>query len=86
MGFTALIMIVYVVIIRPQKDLIMVVLTAVGEAMILVLHIISIAFLDDSLPEAKSTKIGWFVIMLVGFYILVNWLIIMAFTAVDLVK
>lgn len=86
MSVTALIMIIYVLVIKPQKDKIMVVLTAAGEAMLLVLHLISVAFLDETMSEAKSNQLGWFVIALVGLYILVNWVVVLTFTVKDLCK
>ena len=47
MCFACVVMIAYVVVIKPQKDKIMIILTAAGEIILLILHLISIAFLDD---------------------------------------
>ena len=86
MALTALIMTVYVAVIRPQRQMMMVVLTAAGEVMLLVLHLISVAFLNPNLSEATSTKIGWLIDVLVGMYVLVNWVIIMVYTIADLIR
>jgi hypothetical protein len=59
----------------------MVILTAAGEVILLILHLVSIAFLDDEISEEKSTQIGWFIIVLVGAYILINWVIVITITA-----
>jgi len=58
----------------------MIVLTAVGEALILFLHLFSLVFLNDNLPEDKINQYGWFMIVIVGLYILINWIIIATFT------
>ncbi|CDW87691.1 fu domain containing protein [Stylonychia lemnae] len=80
MSFTAGVMIIYVVIIRPQKDKIMIALTALGEALLLFLHLFSSVFLDEDLPEEKANSYGWFIIILIGLYILSNWIIIVTIT------
>ncbi len=60
------------------------VLTATGEALMLFLHLFSIVLLDDNLPDEKSFKYGWFIIVIVGGYILVNWTIIMTILIMNL--
>lgn len=86
MSSTAVIMIIYVVVIRPQKEKVMIALTACGEAILLFLHLFSMVFLDENLSEEKSNRYGWFVIVLVGLYILVNWVIILTITIINLKK
>lgn len=44
-------MIAYIVVIRPQKEKIMIVLTAAGECLMLFLHLVSIYFLNDNLSD-----------------------------------
>ncbi|CDW89486.1 UNKNOWN [Stylonychia lemnae] len=80
MAMTAVIMIIYVVLVKPQKDKVMIILTAVGELLIFFLHLFSLVFLDETLPEDKANQYGWFLIVLIGMYILVNWVIILSFT------
>ena len=63
----------------------MIVLTAAGEGLLLFLHLFSIVFLDEDLPEEKKTKLGWFVIIIVGMYVLINWVIILTITIKDMI-
>lgn len=84
MSFTALVMMVYIIVIRPQKERIMMILTAAGEGLLLFLHLFSIVFLDSELPEDESNRYGWFVIVLVGLYIFINWSIILTITIKNL--
>ncbi|CDW72739.1 UNKNOWN [Stylonychia lemnae] len=86
MSSTAFAMMIYVIIVKPQKDYIMMVLTAVGEALILCLHLISILFLDENLEESKKNLYGWIVIIMIGGYILANWTIIAVMTISQLGK
>lgn len=58
----------------------MVALTIYGEAILLVIHIISIFLLDENISEDTITIIGWIIIVLVGKYILINWGIVLTFT------
>jgi len=58
----------------------MIALTALGEALLLFLHCFSLVFLDDSLTEEKSNSYGWMMIIIVGLYILMNWVIIVTLT------
>ncbi len=64
----------------------MIILNATGELLLLFLHLFSIVFLDETLPEEKSTQLGWFVIVIVGLYVLINWIVIMTITVKDLLK
>lgn len=58
----------------------MMILTAAGELLLLFLHLFSLIFLEDNMEEEKSNSYGWFVIILVGLYVLINWTIIMVIT------
>ncbi|CDW89713.1 fu domain containing protein [Stylonychia lemnae] len=80
MSATSIVMIVYIILIRPQKDKIMIVLTALGEVLLLFLHIFSLVFLDENLTEEVENQYGWFIIIIIGFYILANWVIIVTLT------
>jgi len=84
MSFTAVIMLIYIIIIRPQKQRIMMILTAAGEGLLLFLHLFSIVFLNPNLDQTKANQYGWFVVVIVGLYIVVNWGIIMGITIVNL--
>jgi hypothetical protein len=86
MSFVALVMMVYIIVVRPQKDKIMMVLTAAGEGLLLFLHLFSIVFLEEDMDEEKSNNYGWFVIVLVGLYIFINWSIILTITIINLKK
>jgi hypothetical protein len=54
MSFTACVMIVYVCVIQPQKEKVMIVLTALGEGVLLFLHLYSLLFLNDDLSDDKA--------------------------------
>ena len=84
MSGCAVLMIIYICVIRPQREKINVVLTAAGEFIMLFLHLISIYFLDETLDENKANTIGWVINCLVGAYILINWGIVIALTVMDL--
>ena len=84
MAFTCVVMIAYVVVIKPQKERIMVILTAAGEALLLVFHLLSTIFLDENIPEEDSFKYGMIMIILLGLYILVNWVVVGVITFKDL--
>ena len=84
MCFACVVMIAYVVVIKPQKERVMIILTAAGEAMLLILHLISIAFLDETMKEDTSNKIGWFIIVLVALYIMVNWTVVVVITVINM--
>ncbi len=64
----------------------MIILNAAGELLLLFLHLFSIVFLDDTLSEDKATQLGWFVIVIVGAYVFVNWVIIFTLTVKDLCR
>lgn len=81
---SALFMIAYILIIRPQKDKVMIILTAYGEIILLILHLITIAFLDETLSTKTTNMLAWVVLVLVGTYILVNWVIIIIVTVIDM--
>ena len=53
MSFTSFVMMIYIAVVKPQNSRIMIVLTAAGEGLLLFLHLFSIVFLDENLPEAK---------------------------------
>lgn len=80
MAFTATVMIVYVVVIKPQKDLVMIVLTALGEGILVFLHLFSLVFLDEDLPDEKVNQYGWVILVTIGLYIVSNWVIILKIT------
>jgi hypothetical protein len=61
----------------------MIILTAMGEVVLLILHLISIAFLNDNLSDSKSNMLGYIVIAIVGLYILVNWVVVAVFMYKD---
>ncbi|CDW91263.1 fu domain containing protein [Stylonychia lemnae] len=84
MSMTAIVMMVYVILIKPQKDRVMIILTAYGEGLILFLHIFSSLFLDDNLSEEKSNLYGWLVIVIIGLYILTNWTVIIIITVIQM--
>ena len=84
MSITSLIMMVYVSVIKPQNTKIMVVLTAAGEGLLLFLHLFSIVFLDDNISDEQQLKLGWLMIVIVGGYVLVNWVIILSITIKDM--
>lgn len=77
-------MIAYVLIIKPQKDKIMLILTAFGEFIMLALHLISLVFLDENLSTQRITMLSWVVLVMVGLYILINWVIVIVITVMDL--
>jgi len=58
----------------------MIALTALGEGLLLFLHCFSLVFLDEEISEEKANSYGWMMIMIVGMYILVNWVIIVTLT------
>ena len=58
----------------------MIVLTAFGEGLLLFLHLFSIVFLDEELPEEKANSYGWLMLVIVGLYILINWVVILTIT------
>ena len=58
----------------------MMILTAYGEGLLLFLHIFSAAFIDDNLPEETAYLYGWLVIVIIGIYILTNWVVIISIT------
>ena len=58
----------------------MIILTAVGEALLLFLHLFSLLFLDENLPEEKANRYGWLIIIIIGLYIMTNWVIILSIT------
>jgi len=80
MSLTAVIMIIYIVIVKPQKERIMMNLTALGESIILFLHLFSILFLDNNLEEEKINNYGWFILIIIGLYVVLNWVIIITIT------
>eukprot|EP00347_Sterkiella_histriomuscorum_P005534 403356244 len=84
MSATAFVMIIYVCVIKPQKEKVMIILTAFGEGVLLFLHLYSILFLDEDLPEEKSNSYGWFMICIIGLYILTNWVVIIVITVKQL--
>lgn len=77
-------MIAYIAVIRPQNERIVLKLTAAGEGLMLFLHLISIYFLNDDLPDYKANRVGFLIIAIVGLYILVNWLIVIYITVMDM--
>ncbi len=77
-------MMVYVIVVRPQKEKIMMIFTAAGELLLLFLHLFSLLLLDDNIEEDKSNTYGWLMIVLVGLYILINWSVILAITIKNL--
>ncbi|CDW80137.1 UNKNOWN [Stylonychia lemnae] len=80
MSATAIAMMIYVVVIKPQKQRIMMILTAYGEGLLLFLHVFSILFLDKDIPEEKSNMYGWIIILVIGVYIIINWVVIIIVT------
>ena len=62
----------------------MTILTAAGEIMLLVVHLISLAFLNQDMPEDKINQIGWVLLVLVGLYIIVNWVIVVIMTILNI--
>ena len=62
----------------------MLLLTAAGEGMLLVIHLLSIPFLNPDLSVKTSTKLGWLIVVLTGLYILVNWIVVIAITVADM--
>lgn len=80
MSLTAIVMIIYVVVIKPQKERIMIVLTALGEGLLLILHLFSIVFIDDNLSDEKANQYGWIMLVIIGLYILSNWIVIIKIT------
>lgn len=80
MTATAFVMIVYVVVIKPQKEKVMIILTAAGEGLLVFLHLFSLVFLQDDLPEEKSNTYGWLMLVIIGLYILINWVVILVIT------
>ena len=56
------------------------ILTALGEAILLFLHVFSILFLDDNLEEEKLNNYGWFILIIIGLYVALNWIIIITIT------
>jgi hypothetical protein len=86
MSASAIFMIVYVTVIKPQKEKIMLILTASGEGILLVIHVIQIAYLNPDLAVGTSTLLGWLTVVLVGVYILVNWVVVIVITIFDLIR
>eukprot|EP00347_Sterkiella_histriomuscorum_P010294 403376857 len=80
MSVTALVMIIYVVVIKPQKEKIMIILTSLGEIVLLFLHMFSYVFIDENLPEEKANQYGYLILVVVGLYILANWVVIITIT------
>jgi len=76
-------MIAYIVFIRPHKQLIMLILNALSEFLLLFLHLLSLVFLDDTMPESKANAIGWFINALVIVYILSNWVVVVILLVKD---
>ena len=52
--FSCVVMMAYVIIIKPQKSKMMIILNAAGEGILLVVHIISVAFLNPNLSPTRS--------------------------------
>lgn len=73
-------MIIYVSVIKPQKEKVMIVLTAVSEGLLLVIHLYSYVFLDPDLPDEKANSYGFLMLAIIGIYIISNWVIIIKIT------
>lgn len=58
----------------------MIILTALGEAVLVILHLFSLVFLDDELPEEKANTYGYLFLVIIGLYVISNWIVILTIT------
>ncbi len=84
LSFTAIVMTVYVLVIRPQRELVMLILTAASELLLVFFHLFSLVFLDKNMPAKKKTDYGFVMLALVGIYVLANWAVVATLMTIDL--
>lgn len=84
--FQSSMMTFYVVLIKPQQEKVMLVLTALGEILMITLTVMCYGFLGENIPATQKDALSYVFLMVVFLYISSNWVIVAMLTYKDIKK